>query len=131
MADLKLAGRSILLVEEQPFFAHCLRIFLEGAGAELRSAASAAEALRLIDRNVLSAAVLGSSSVAKGRRRVAQQLTRFGLPFVVCKHADHDKPWPGAPVLIKPVMGLDLVETPYRLIHTQGARMRMSGATAA
>src|SRR6185295_18685053 len=129
VADLMLAGRSILVVEEQPFVAHCLRIFLEGAGAELHCAASATEALRVIDRSVLSAAVLDDSSSARGHRRVTQQLARCGLPFVVCTAADHDQPWPGASVLIKPVMGLHLVETLYRLIRAQDAKMGTSGAT--
>ena len=99
--DSTLAGRSILVVEEQPFVTRCLQILLEGAGAEVHCAASTSEALRVIDRTVLSAAVLDCSKSAKGRRRIAQQLARLGLPFVLCKDASQDEVWPAAPVLMK------------------------------
>jgi CheY-like chemotaxis protein len=113
-----LAGCSILVLDEQPFVALCLQILLEGAGAEVHSATHAGEALHLIDRKDFSAAVLDCSKGSKGLQGVAQQLVRFGLPFVVCKNVGwHDDAWPGTPVLIKPVIGFQLIEVLCRLIQ--------------
>lgn len=129
MDKTTLVGRSILVIEEQPFVTRCLQILLEGEGAKVHCAANAVDGLRIMDKNRLSAAVLDCSSSAKGRRRIAQQLARIDLPFVVCQDADHDEFWPGSRVLTKPVMGIQLIEMLCRFIRTQDIRTNASGAT--
>ncbi|HYM99651.1 MAG TPA: hypothetical protein VET25_07895 [Aestuariivirgaceae bacterium] len=118
-----LAGCSILVLEEQPFVARCLRILLEDAGAEVHGATSAGEALHCIDRTKLSAAVLDHTTGSNGLRRIAQRLARLGLPFVFCRDADQNDAWPAAPALIKPVIGVQVVEILFRLIHTQSEKL--------
>ena len=137
MENSPLTGCSILVLDEQPFVAHCLQILLEGAGAQVDSATSAGEALHFMDRKVFSAAVLDCSKGSKGLRRIAQRLARRGLPFVFCKNVDQqDDVWPGIPALIKPVIGFQLIEILYRLIHAesealaQSTRMRASQLAA-
>jgi CheY-like chemotaxis protein len=44
MAKPSLSGRSILVVEGEPFIACCLEMILEAAGADVRRAASPARA---------------------------------------------------------------------------------------
>ena len=111
-----LVGCSILVLEEQPFVACCLRLVLEGAGAQVHNAASADHALHLIARTGLSAAVLSCSKTTKGRRRIAQRLARLNLPFVLCKDIDQRDMFPGTPALITPVIGVQLVEMLHGLI---------------
>jgi CheY-like chemotaxis protein len=121
-----LAGCSILVIEEQPFVARCLQILLGGAGAEVHCTTCAGEALDVIDRRRFSAALLDCSQSAKGRRRVVQRLVRLGLPFVFCKEIDQDETWPGVPVLIKPVIGVQLVDVLYRLIEARKEKIASS-----
>jgi len=118
-----LVGYSILVVEQEPFVASCVQMLLEGVGAKVHCATCAGEALHIIDRKGISAAVLDCSKSAKGGRRVAQRLARLGLPFVVCKDAGQDEAWLGVPVLIKPVVGGELVETLCRLVHADRERL--------
>lgn len=112
-----LVGCSILVLEEQSFVARCLRILLQGAGAEVHSPPNTADALYLIDRTALSAAVLSCSKTTKGcRRRIIQRLARLDLPLVLCKEVDQNAAWPGIPALIKPVIGIQLVGMLHDLI---------------
>jgi CheY-like chemotaxis protein len=111
-----LVGCSILVLEEQAFVARCLRILLQGAGAEVHSATNTADALYLIDRTALSAAVLSCSKTTKGCRRIIQRLARLDLPVVLCKDVDQNEAWPGIPALIKPVIGIQLVGMLHGLI---------------
>jgi DNA-binding response OmpR family regulator len=55
---LRLRGRTILIVEDEPLVALHLHASLHDAGAGLIAATSADEALRLIQRNDVSAAIL-------------------------------------------------------------------------
>jgi CheY-like chemotaxis protein len=118
-----LVGYSILVVEQEPFVASCMQMLLEGAGAEVHCATCAGEALLVIERKRISAAVLDCSKSTKGARRVAQRLARLGLPFVVCKDAGPVEAWLGAPVLIKPVVGGELVQALCRLVRADGERL--------
>jgi DNA-binding response OmpR family regulator len=115
-----LSGRSILVVEESPFVAHCLQLLLVDAGAQVHGAARSSEALSVIDRTRLSAAVLHDGKGVKGYRRIAQRLARHGLPCVLCTDlAADDEVWRGATVLFKPVWGVELVETVRRLVNAE------------
>ena len=126
MENATLAGCSILVIEEQPFVARCLQILLGDAGAEVHCTTSAGEALDVIDRRDFSAALLDCSQSAKGRRRVVQRLVRLGLPFMFCKEVDQDEAWPGVPVLIKPVIGIQLVDVLSRLIQAKNEKLAIS-----
>ncbi len=117
MENATLAGCSILVIEEQPFVARCLQILLGGAGAEVHCTTCAGEALDAIGRKDFSAALMDCSESARGRRRVVQRLVGLGLPFVFCKEIGQDEAWPGVPVLIKPVIGVQLVDVLCRLIQ--------------
>ncbi len=126
MENATLTGCSILVIEEQPFVARCLQILLGDAGAEVHCTTCAGEALDVIDRRDFSAALLDCSQSAKGRRRVVQRLVRLGLPFMFCKEIDQDEAWPGVPVLIKPVIGIQLVDVLSRLIQAKNEKLAIS-----
>ena len=126
MENATLTGCSILVIEEQPFVARCLQILLGDAGAEVHCTTCAGEALDVIDRRDFSAALLDCSQSAKGRRRVVQRLVRLGLPFMFCKEVDQDEAWPGVPVLIKPVIGIQLVDVLSRLIQAKNEKLAIS-----
>ena len=111
-----LAGSSILVLDEQPFSAYCLKVLLENAGAEVHAAARTGEALYCIDREQLSAAVLHLGESSKGRRQVIQRLARLKLPYVICKDSTDNSELLGASVLIKPILGAELVDTLQRLV---------------
>ena len=125
MEHSALVGCSILVVEEEPFIAHCLKVLLEDAGVEVQGATSATEALHVIDRKILTAGVLACSKGTKGCRRVAQRLARLNVPFVICMEAGQDEAWPGVPVLIKPVNGFQVLETLGRLIELKADRLSL------
>jgi CheY-like chemotaxis protein len=113
-----IVGCSILVVEEEPFVARCLQIFLEGMGAKVHYAARAVEAMQIIDRKALSAGVLSSD---EGCRPIAQRLSRLGLPFVLCRDVADASAWPGTPFLAKPVAGFQLVQVLCRLMGAERA----------
>jgi CheY-like chemotaxis protein len=121
-----LAGCSILVVEEEPFIAHCLKVLLEDAGVDVHGATSAADALHISDRKTLTAGVLACSKGTKGCRRVAQRLVRLDVPFVICMDAGQLEEWPGVPVLIKPVRGFQVLETLGQLINAKAERLRIA-----
>jgi hypothetical protein len=107
-------------------------MLLGGAGADVHCLPSTSEALRIIDRMVLSAAVLDGSMRAKGCRQIMQRLRRRAVPFVLCTDAGQNEPRTGVPILIKPVTGGELVETLCRLIQdekekTPGAMVERAG----
>jgi CheY-like chemotaxis protein len=116
MGHSAFAGRSILVVEAEPFTARCLRILLEGAGAKVRGAESAAKALQLFAGEKLAAAVLDYAGSAKDGHLLPEGLTLRDIPFVFCTDVPRDDAWSRAPALNKPVLGAELIEILRRLL---------------
>src|SRR5439155_26178938 len=104
-----LAGRVILVVEEQPLIALDLQTALEGAGAKVIIARDSGEAIARIEQFNLSAAVIDLRPASNEHRDVARLLRRKGIRFVFyATHPPEDVTTTrGAPVLIKPTPPID------------------------
>ncbi|KAB2919325.1 MAG: response regulator [Hyphomicrobiaceae bacterium] len=100
-----LFGHPILIVEDEPLVALHLHAVLSGAGAGVLAATNAKEALQLISRNDLSAAIVDIMLGDLDCGAICQALFHHRVPFLF--HTGHMraaivKAWPEVPVLIKP-----------------------------
>ena len=100
-----LAGRSILIVEDEPLIALEVHAAFSAAGASIMSAADSREALRMISLPDLSAAVV-DINLGRGDdcSAVCKRLSDRSIPFVFYTgdvRADILLKWPNAPVLTK------------------------------
>jgi CheY-like chemotaxis protein len=99
-----LAGRSILIVEDEPLVALEVLAAFRATGASIVSAANAKEALRTINLPDLSAAVVDINLGGGDCSLVCKRLSERGIPFVFYTgdaRADILRLWPKAPVLTK------------------------------
>jgi DNA-binding response OmpR family regulator len=117
---ISLFGVSVLIVEDEPLIALDLHAALNAAGAGLMAATDADEALRLIRRNDISAAVLDISLGERDCTAVCQALLHHRLPFLF--HTGHAnarmlQAWPEAPVLTKPVSHREIVAAVAGLVY--------------
>lgn len=104
---MNLNSHQILIVEDEIFLAAELEDIIRDAGAEvIGPAMSAPEALRLITRHVITAALLDVQLGDHDSRPVAQNLADTGIPFVFhTGNSDTDalsRTWPQALVVRKP-----------------------------
>jgi DNA-binding response OmpR family regulator len=107
-----LEGKTILIVEDEPLVALDLHAALRAAGASLIAATNAAEALRLIRRNEISAAVVDVNLGGDNCFAVCQALFHRSIPFLFHtghREADVLKAWPEAPLIVKPAGHDELV----------------------
>ena len=116
----RLLGTSILIVEDEPLIALDLHAALSAAGAGIIAATDIAEALRLIRRNVVSAAVLDVNIGDRDCTAVCQALLHNGIPFLF--HTGYpDAPivraWPEIPVLRKPISHAEVVDRVADIVH--------------
>jgi CheY-like chemotaxis protein len=119
MQPSSLSGRSILLVEGEPFIACCLEMILHAAGANVRRAASSCEGLSISDHPELSAAVLDfNDGLRDCDVGIAQRLAERGLPFMLYGgHAGgRCEAWPDVPLVSRLTSGIEIVETLCALI---------------
>ena len=99
-----LAGRSILIVEDEPLIALEVHAAFNAAGARVVSAANRKEALRMISLPGLSAAVVDMNLGENDCSDVCKRLSDSGIPFVFYTgdaRADILQKWPDAPILTK------------------------------
>lgn len=99
-----LAGRSILIVEDEPLIALEVHAAFNAAGASIVSAAHKKEALRMISLPGLSAAVVDINLGGHDCSDVCKRLSDSGIPFVFYTgdaRADILRKWPDAPILTK------------------------------
>ena len=115
-----LLGCSILIVEDEPLIALDLHAALFDAGAGIIAATDAKEALRLINRNEISAAIIDVKLGDWDSLDVCQALFHRRVPFLFhTGHAEADlvKAWPEVPVLVKPAWAYEIVERIMDLVH--------------
>ena len=115
-----LRGCAILIVEDEPLIALDLHAALHAAGAGIIAATSAQEALRLISRNEISAAVIDVRLGTQDSLKVCQALFHHRVPFLFyMAYADADlvKAWPEVPVLLKPARSQEIVAEIEALIR--------------
>jgi len=106
---LQLNKQKVLIVEDEIIIAMDLADILRDAGAEIVGPAALAvpEALRLIDSNEVSLAVLDVQLGTDNSKSVAHRLVEADIPYVF--HTGNrtaallDGEWPRAPIVKKPV----------------------------
>ena len=117
---ISLVGVSVLIVEDEPLIALDLHAALSGAGAGIMAATDTAEALRLIRRNDVNAAVLDIGLGDRDCSAVCAALLHHRIPFLF--HTGQSnvtmlETWPQAPVLAKPVSGQEIVAAVADLVY--------------
>jgi CheY-like chemotaxis protein len=111
MTGRGLAGRSILLVEEQAIVAIDVRSVLESAGATVVWT-TVRDAEDRVAQHGFSAAILDLRPGSNDHRPIARALRRRRIPFLFYStHAPEDVTTVrGAPVLLKPARPEDIVK---------------------
>jgi DNA-binding response OmpR family regulator len=114
-----LVGVCVLIVEDEPVIALDLHAALSAAGAGIIAATNATEALQLILRNDISAAVIDIRLGDRDCSAVCEALFHHRVPFLF--HTAHAsaairQAWPQVPVLIKPVTDQEIVARVARLV---------------
>ena len=99
-----LAGRCILLVEDEPLIRLDIVGRLEAAGASVLATSRLHRALTFADRSDLSAGVLDFDLGNTDSSAVCCRLTDRRIPFVLHSGSVHTAvgQWPSAPVVLKP-----------------------------
>ncbi len=115
----KLAGRRILIVEDEALVAMLVEDALLDAGAEvIGPVATVAEAMALLETATLDAAVLDLNLAGETSTPVADALATRGVPFVVATGYGAEGLPPGhsaVPVLAKPYDPDELTGTLSRI----------------
>ena len=104
MRSLDLAGRSILVVEDDAPLRLELATRLQDAGARVFAASHLDKAMRLADHPDLSAGVLDFDLGNAYSTDVCWKLVDRHIPFVFHTGRVHSalRQWPSAPVILKP-----------------------------
>jgi len=117
---LPLAARSILLVENDPAVAQSIADCLQDAGALVLTANKTTDALPIIERSDLSAAILDLELDGDDSTGVCRRLSERAIPFLFYSGYDDayvcDK-WPNATVVGKPASEQVLIMTLFALIR--------------
>ena len=107
-----LLDHTVLIVEDEPLIALDLHAALSAEGAGIIAATNTADALQLIRRNEISAAVLDIGLGDRDCTAVCQALLHHRVPFVFYTgnpRADILRAWPEVLVLIKPTRPREIV----------------------
>jgi DNA-binding response OmpR family regulator len=101
---MNLAGRSILVVEDEPLICLDVTRRLQGAGARVYAASRLDKALNLADAPDLAAGVLDFDLGAADSTAVCWRLVDRRIPFVFHTGRVYTafRQWPSAPVILKP-----------------------------
>ncbi len=119
-----LAGRRVLVVEDEPLIALELASLLADSGAEVVGPGrTLAESVRLARHERLSAALLDVRLGHDGAMPVARALAARGVPFAFYTgQADADairRQWPAAPVITKPTPSSRVLSLVERLCEAE------------
>ena len=115
-------GQRVLVVEDEVLIALELSDSLVGAGAEvIGPAATVRTALRMIEHDFPTAAILDVSLDTEDSVLIAQRLTEIGIPFIfhTGNFAGRSAPsdWPHVPVVRKPAPMEIVLDTLADAIH--------------
>jgi signal transduction histidine kinase/DNA-binding response OmpR family regulator len=120
----RLAGRRILVVDDEPLIALELADAIRRGGAEVAGpAGSEAEALRIIEQGKLDAALLDANLHGRSADPIASALMKAGVPFAFVTGYGTDTLETGfreAPVLTKPVAQSRILDTLSRMLSRDG-----------
>jgi len=117
-----LLGRSVLIVEDEPLIALELRDTLHKAGASIIAATTIKEALELIARAQICAAIVDVKIGGQDCSSVCTALSKRSIPFMFYtgySNAPSLSQWPTAPAVGKPAAGTTLVDAIVQLVPSQ------------
>jgi DNA-binding response OmpR family regulator len=124
MQSTNLAGRSILIVEDEPLIALDIVDAFKKAGAVTFSARTLAEAIDMVEHDGLSAAVLDFGLGNDHSEVVCRRLTERDIPFVLHSGYTHaSDSCRGGTVVSKPAPPDRLVTTVAGLLRREGAEV--------
>ena len=115
-----LAGRVVLVVEDEPLVGLDVADALSSCGAQVICVRSAVEALASVDRVKPSAAVLDINLGGHDCLPVCQYLSDRGVPFLF--HSGYSKTfdgWSDAPLLAKPATPQQIIDAVANLLNTR------------
>ena len=128
MSDAILAGRTILVVEDESLIAREVAQALESAGAQTITARWVAEAERIIASHPLSAAVLDFwLGAGVDCLPICALLTERGVPFLLYTSYTLLEGAPNAPIVRKPAPAHTIVATVAELIKNSAAVEAVTG----
>jgi CheY-like chemotaxis protein len=118
MKSAELAGRNILIVEEEPVVALDLRTALEAVGATV-VCKRVGDAAKAITHHKFAAAILDLRPGSNDHRPVARALRKRGIPFLFhsTHHPEDVTTVRGAPVMLKPTGADDIVKAIVLLLQ--------------
>jgi len=118
MKRAELAGRNILIVEEEPVVALDVRTALEAAGATV-VCKSVQDAARAVAQQKFSAAILDLHPASNEHRPLARALRKRGIPFLFhsTHHPEDVTTMRGAPVVLKPTSVDNIVKAVALLLQ--------------
>src|SRR6476469_2083299 len=121
-----LEGQTVLVVEEQPLVALDLQTALEQAGAEVKVARNATEALASISEFDFAAAVIDWHPDSEDHRVVARALKQEQVRFLFyATHPPEDVTTVrGAPIFLKPGRPEEIVQALALLTGASGGAIR-------
>jgi CheY-like chemotaxis protein len=118
--EAALAGRRLLVVEDEPLIALDLVDTLEKAGAEVAPPVGTERAaLRLIEQDQFDAALLDANLHGRSVNEIAAALTRHNIPFIfVTGYGQEGLPeaFRRVPILAKPVSEQQLLDAVKKLV---------------
>jgi|KBSSwiStaDraftv2_1062776.scaffolds.fasta_scaffold1646116_1 DNA-binding response OmpR family regulator len=120
MQNTSLAGRSILIVEDEPLIALDIATAFEKVGAVTFNARTLAEAIDMVEHDGLSAAVLDFGLGDDHSEVVCRRLTERDIPFVLHSGYTHaSDACRGATVVPKPAPADRLITTIAGLLRRE------------
>jgi DNA-binding response OmpR family regulator len=118
MQSTSLAGRSILIVEDEPLIALNIGLAFEKAGAAVVAARCLPDAVRLVERDGLSAAVLDFGLGDGDAKTLCGRLKERNIPFVLHSGYAHvSAACHGGTVIPKPADPETLIDAVVKLLH--------------
>ena len=111
-AGARLSGRRLLVVEDEPLVALDIAAALEDAGAEVAQSGTVREALEIIERSSLDAALLDANLHGQSVDQIAAALTRCRVPFLFVtgyERATLPKAFANAAIIRKPFSWQELI----------------------
>ena len=116
--DTSLAGRKVLIVEDEPLIALDIQTAFQQTGAMPVAAHTLAQARRLVEPNDLSAAVLDFGLGDGDADELCQRLADRAIPFVL--HSGYSHTGPACRVSIpKPATTDLLIDAVEKLLHAR------------
>jgi DNA-binding response OmpR family regulator len=118
MQGTSLAGRSILIVEDEPLIALDLVKAFQQAGAVVLAARSLDDATPLVEQDELSAAVVDFGLGAHNADALCVRLEQRNIPFVLHSGYSHHGPASRSGTVVrKPASPATLIETVVGLLR--------------